>query len=91
MFKTQFSWATIKFCSLILQEVIQVVGSYNMPFNLAQWCTQDEQVTHGHIQCMRNTHLLGELGHAPAMKIFFKSYTLRLLLDHHFQTLPEMQ
>ena len=29
-----------------------------------------------HIQCARNTHLLGELGHAPAMKL----YTLRSLL-----------
>ena len=26
---------------------------------------------HGHIQCARNTHLLGELGHAPSMKVFF--------------------
>ena len=39
---------------------------------------------HGHIQCTRNTHLLGEVGHAPAMKIFLKSYTLRLLLDNRF-------
>ena len=22
---------------------------------------------HGHTQCVRNTHLLGDLGHAPAM------------------------
>ena len=38
-----------------------------------QWRSQDEQVTwaqHGHIQCARNMHLLGKLGHAPAMKIF---------------------
>ena len=26
----------------------------------------------GHIQCSRNTHLLGELGYAPAMKIYFE-------------------
>ena len=26
----------------------------------------------GHIQCSRNTHLLGELGHAPAMNFFFE-------------------
>ena len=26
----------------------------------------------GHIQCSRNTHLLGELGHVPAMKIYFE-------------------
>ena len=25
---------------------------------------------HGHTQCVRNTHLLGDLGHAPAMKNF---------------------
>ena len=25
---------------------------------------------HGHILCTHNTHLFGELGHAPAMKIF---------------------
>ena len=25
---------------------------------------------HDHIQCMRNTHLLGQLGHAPAIQIF---------------------
>ena len=45
---------------------------------VAQWCSQDEQVTwaqHGHIQCVHNTHLLEELGHAPAMKIF-GNYTL---------------
>ena len=28
---------------------------------------------HDHIQCVRNTHLLGELGHAPAIQIFFDS------------------
>ena len=36
-----------------------------------QWCSQDEQVTcmaqHGHTHCMRNTHLLGDLGHTPAI------------------------
>ena len=38
-----------------------------------QWRSQDEQVTwaqHGHTQRVRNTHLLGDLGHTPAMKIF---------------------
>ena len=30
---------------------------------------------HGHIQCMGNMHLLGELGHAPAIN-FFWNYTL---------------
>ena len=38
-----------------------------------QWRSQDEQVMwaqHGHIQCVHNMHLLGKLGHAPAMKIF---------------------
>ena len=31
----------------------------------------DEQVVwayHGHTQCVHNTHLLGDLGHAPAME-----------------------
>ena len=38
-----------------------------------QWRSQDEQVTwaqHGYTQYVRNTHLLGDLGHAPAMKNF---------------------
>ena len=38
-----------------------------------QWCSQDEQVTwaqHGHTQRVHSTHLLGDLGHTPAMKIF---------------------
>ena len=29
-----------------------------------QWRSQDEQAQHGHTQCVRNTHLLGNLGHA---------------------------
>ena len=44
----------------------------NLLHSSTQWCTQDEQVTwaqHGQIQCMHNTHLLGELGHAPAMTL----------------------
>ena len=44
----------------------------------SQWCSQDEQVTwvqHGHTQCMRNMHLQGNLGHAPASK----NLTLRSL------------
>ena len=47
---------------------------------LIQWRSQDEQVTriqHGHIHCMRNTHLLGELGHVPTRKFFlFFFFTL---------------
>ena len=35
---------------------------------------------HGHIQCVCNTHLLGELGHTPAMNFFLTLYNLRLLL-----------
>ena len=41
---------------------------------MEQWRSQDEQVTwaqHGHTQRVRNTHLLGDLGHTPAMKIFY--------------------
>ena len=37
---------------------------------LDQWRSQDEQFTwaqHGHTQCVCNTHLLGDLGHAPAV------------------------
>ena len=36
-----------------------------------EWRSQDEPVTwaqHGHTQFVRNTHLLGDLGHAPATK-----------------------
>ena len=43
---------------------------------LVQWRSQDWQVTwaqHGHIQCARNTHLLGELGDAPATNFFIHS------------------
>ena len=39
-------------------------------YTLFQWSSQDEQVTwpqHGHIQCVGNTHLLGDLGHTPTM------------------------
>ena len=52
------------------------------PCHLGQWRSQDEQVTwahHGHTQCVCNTYLLGDLGHAPTMKKF-KLYTLRSLL-----------
>ena len=53
-------------------------GSLDSPLQVSYWCggqwrSQDEQVTlaqHGHTQCVRNMHLLGDLGHAPAMKIF---------------------
>ena len=44
-----------------------------------QWHSQDEQVMwaqHGHTKHVCNTHLLGNLGHAPAMKL----YTLKNLL-----------
>ena len=48
-----------------------------------QWRSQDEQVTwaqHGHTHCVRSyMRLLGDLGHAPAMKIL-NLYTLRPLL-----------
>ena len=47
-----------------------------------QWRSQNEQVAwtqHGHTQCVHDMHLLGNLGHAPAMKMF-KLYTLKLLL-----------
>ena len=41
---------------------------------MVQWRSQDEQVTwaqRGHTQCVRNMHLLGNLGRAPTMKFFF--------------------
>ena len=53
-----------------------------------QWRSQDEQVTwaqHGHIQCVHNTHLLGELGHAPTTK-FFWIYILSSLLKPFLAT-----
>ena len=46
--------------------------------NTKQWRSQDEQVTlaqHGHIQCAHGMHLLGELGHAPAMEIIHSEIT----------------
>ena len=41
--------------------------------SIGQWHSQDELVTwaqYRHIQCAHNTHLLGELGHTPAMNFF---------------------
>ena len=55
-------------------------GNERLVHIVCQWRSQDEQVTwaqHGHILCMCNMHLLGELGHTPAMKIL---YALRMLL-----------
>ena len=53
-------------------------SSPHLPVTLSQpvWRSQDDQVTwaqHGHIQCTHNTHLLGELGHTPAIKFFWHS------------------
>ena len=48
-----------------------------------QWHSQDEQVTwtqHGHIRCACNSHLLGKLGHTPAMKMFWNYTLLRWFL-----------
>ena len=46
-----------------------------LPFYIScQWHGQNEQVTwahHRHIQCMPSMHLLGEMGHAPAIKVFW--------------------
>ena len=59
-------------CTLLHTEAFRENGT------LCQWRSQDEQVTwahHGHTQSARNTHLLGDLRHAPAKKIFF-NYTL---------------
>jgi len=36
----------------------------------------------GHIQCAHNTHLLGELGHAPAMKIIYSEITSEFIFGH---------
>ena len=58
------------------------VMNLRVVFEANQCHSQNEQVTwpqHGHIQCMRNTHLLVEPGHGPAIKIF-ELYTLRSLL-----------
>ena len=39
--------------------------------SLSCWVGLVMLAQHGHTQCVRNMHLLGDLGHAPAMKIFF--------------------
>ena len=55
-------------------------GNERLVHIVCQCRSQDEQVTwalHGHILCMCNMHLLGELGDTPAMKI---SCALRSLL-----------
>ena len=52
-----------------------VTMSTPLPFYIScQWHGQNEQVTwahHRHIQCTPSMHLLGEMGHAPAIKVFW--------------------
>ena len=38
-----------------------------------------------HIQCMHNTHLLGELGHTPAMK-FYTDITSEAVFGHKYHS-----
>ena len=51
---------------------------------------QDKQVTwaqHGHTQCMRiNTHLLGDLGHTPAMKILHSEVASEAVFGHKYNS-----
>ena len=55
-----------------------------------QWHSQDEQVTwaqHGHTQCARiNTHLLGDLGHTPAMKILHSEIASEAVFGHKYHS-----
>ena len=54
--------------------------------NESQWHSQDVQVPwaqHGHTQCVRNTHLVENLGHTPAVEIY-KFYTLKLLFAYKY-------
>ena len=65
----------------------QSLGTHEQQAQQNCACSQDEQVTwaqHGHTQCVHNTHLLGDLGHAPAMKHF----TLRSLLRPFSTQIP---
>ena len=54
-----------------------------------QWRSQDEQVTwaqHGHTQCVRNMHLLGHLGHTPAMKIIHSEIASEAVFGHKYNS-----
>ena len=60
--------------SRLLHHILSSITLFSNSLHLVS-CSQDKQVTwalHGHIQCTRSTHLLGvgELWHAPAMKMF---------------------
>ena len=51
--------------------------------------SQDEQVMwaqHGHTQCVRNMHLLGDLGHAPAMKIIHSEIASEAVFGHKYNS-----
>ena len=41
---------------------------------------------HGHTQCVRNMHLLGDLGHAPATKNF-KIIHSEVIFGHKYNSL----
>ena len=60
------------------------------PDSQGQWRSQDEQVTwaqHGHTQCVRiNMHLLGDLGHTPAMKILHSEITSEAVFGHKYHS-----
>ena len=57
--------------------------------SVLQWRSQNEQVTsahHGHTQCVRNTHSLGDLGHAPGDFQFLAQFIWKPV-KHHILTL----
>ena len=61
----------MKICNTDFQESNLSVHSLVPRCTCHQWHSQDEQVMwahHGHTQCVRNTHLLEDMGHVPAMK-----------------------
>ena len=54
-----------------------------------QWRSQDEQVMwaqHGHTQHVCNTHLLGNLGHTPALKIIHSEKSSDAIFGHKYHS-----
>ena len=64
-------WPGVSLRSLQLGTLLRQVTTATCQIRIHQWHSQDEQVMwaqHGHTQCVRNSHLPGDLGHVPAMK-----------------------
>ena len=81
--------ATINVSFLTIQNV-SYCPEYISRILSTQWRSQDEQVTwaqHGHTQCVRiNTHLLGDLGHTPAMKILHFEIASEAVVGHKYHS-----